>query len=451
MSTKAIVCRCEDVTLADVAAHASRSATRRVEEVKRYTGLGTGPCQGKECMVHAARLCARAQRRRRDASCAVHLAPAGRSRRRSAIFARPETSDDDEAAMKAKHPSRPQGRPSATCEIAIIGGGVMGLGIAYHLAKRGLNDVVVLERGYLAQGASGRNGGGVRMQWSTELNVRLMQESIELCRRFAQEIGVNVWFRQGGYLFLASTSASARMMERNVALQNRCGVPTRMLDARGGAARIVPELDVNEDRRAPATTRRTACSFPWPFLWGYAHQALKRGVEVHLFTDVTAIERATAAASRCRTTKGDGARRARHQRRRRLVARGGAPGRRRAAEPAAPPRDPLDRAAQAVPDADGERAVVGALLLAVDARRDRRRHHRRGSRRRASQLGSRLKFLTTLAREMVSLMPRFADVKVLRQWAGPVRRQSPTATRSSASRRACPASSSPAASSATAS
>src|SRR5262249_15417346 len=84
-------------------------------------------------------------------------------------------------------------------EIAIVGGGVMGLAIAYYLARRGVQDVVVLERGYLAEGASGRNGGGVRQQWSTEINIRLMQESVELCRRFAVDLGVNVWFRQGGY------------------------------------------------------------------------------------------------------------------------------------------------------------------------------------------------------------------------------------------------------------
>src|SRR6185436_15710658 len=126
--------------------------------------------------------------------------------------------------MKEIQPT--QGPPRKKCEIAIIGGGVMGLSIAYQLAKRGLTDVVVLERGYLAQGASGRNGGGVRMQWSTEINVRLMQQSIALCRRFAQELGVNIWFRQGGYLFLAKTEAERARMEANVALQNRCGVPT---------------------------------------------------------------------------------------------------------------------------------------------------------------------------------------------------------------------------------
>jgi sarcosine oxidase subunit beta len=56
MSTKAIVCRCEDVTLADIQ-HTLAIGYRTVEEVKRYTGLGTGPCEGKECMAQAARLC----------------------------------------------------------------------------------------------------------------------------------------------------------------------------------------------------------------------------------------------------------------------------------------------------------------------------------------------------------------------------------------------------------
>ena len=103
----------------------------------------------------------------------------------------------------------------ASAEIVIIGGGVIGLAIAYYLAKRGLEDVVVVERGYLAEGASGRNGGGgVRQQWSTELNIRLMQESVELCRRFAVDLGVNVWFRQGGYLFLARNAEEVARLDK---------------------------------------------------------------------------------------------------------------------------------------------------------------------------------------------------------------------------------------------
>ena len=69
----------------------------------------------------------------------------------------------------------------AKAEIVIVGGGVMGLSIAYHLARVGVTDIVVLDRSYLCGGASGRNGGGIRAQWSSEQNVRLMQESIRMC------------------------------------------------------------------------------------------------------------------------------------------------------------------------------------------------------------------------------------------------------------------------------
>ncbi len=175
-------------------------------------------------------------------------------------------------------------------EIAIVGGGVMGLSIAYHLARRGLDDVVVLERGYLAEGASGRNGGGVRQQWSTEINIRLMQESVELCRRFAVELGVNVWFRQGGYLFLARNAQEVARLEKNIALQNRCGVATRMLDAEG-ARSIVPELDLTGIVGA-AYNPSDGILFPWPFLWGYARQAAAHGVRI--FTQ-TPVDRARAS------------------------------------------------------------------------------------------------------------------------------------------------------------
>ena len=105
----------------------------------------------------------------------------------------------------------------------------------------------------------GRNGGGVRQQWSTEINIRLMQESVELCRRFAVDLGVNVWFRQGGYLFLARTQKEVARLEKNIALQNRCGVAHEDARSPKAAQEIVPELDlagivgaaVQPDRRHP--------------------------------------------------------------------------------------------------------------------------------------------------------------------------------------------------------
>src|SRR5689334_9734922 len=130
-------------------------------------------------------------------------------------------------------------------DVAIIGAGVMGLALAYNLAVGGARRVVVLDANYLAWGASGRNGGGVRQQWSTEMNIRLMQESLSICAGFAQEMGINVWMRQGGYLFLARTETTRARLEASIALQNRCDVPTRLIDL-SEARQLVPELEVRD-------------------------------------------------------------------------------------------------------------------------------------------------------------------------------------------------------------
>src|SRR5947209_5585694 len=92
-------------------------------------------------------------------------------------------------------------------DVVIVGAGIMGLAIAYNLAKtHGIANTVVVDKSYLCGGASGRNGGGVRAQFSSEENIRLMQESIRICRDFAREMKINVWFRQGGYLFLVRSA-----------------------------------------------------------------------------------------------------------------------------------------------------------------------------------------------------------------------------------------------------
>src|SRR5580700_2842957 len=157
-------------------------------------------------------------------------------------------------------------------EVVVIGAGIMGLSIAYNLAKRhGITDVLVVDRGYLCGGASGRNGGGVRAQFSSEENIRLMQESIRICRDFAHEMKINVWFRQGGYLFLVRSEAGRRTLEASVAVQNTCGLATRMLTPRQ-AQKVVPELDL-DGVVAASFNPEDGVVFPWPFVWGYAAAA----------------------------------------------------------------------------------------------------------------------------------------------------------------------------------
>jgi heterotetrameric sarcosine oxidase beta subunit len=176
-----------------------------------------------------------------------------------------------------------------SAEVVIVGAGIMGLSIAYNLARHhGIRDVVIVDRSYVCGGASGRNGGGVRAQWSSEANVRLMQESIRICRDFAGEMKINVWFRQGGYLFLARSEEKRRALEQSVRVQNECGLMTRMLAPRE-AKDIVPELDV-DGVIAASFNPDDGVVFPWPFLWGYAEAAKKLGVDVSTFTDVVGFE-----------------------------------------------------------------------------------------------------------------------------------------------------------------
>jgi sarcosine oxidase subunit beta len=304
----------------------------------------------------------------------------------------------------------------ATAEIVIVGGGVIGLAVAYYLAKRGLNNVVVVERGYLAEGASGRNGGGVRQQWSTELNIRLMQESVELCRRFAVDIGVNVWFRQGGYLFLARSAAEVARLERNIAIQNRCGVATRMLEPRQALA-IVPELDINGIVGA-AYNPTDGILFPWPFLWGYARQAAAHGARIFTQTPVNGLERQKAGGYVVHTPRGS-------VRARRVINATGAWSPKLAqmigvgiptypirheicsSEPLKPFLRPMvSELASGLYCSQSMRGeIVGGVTLPG--------HDSTYSR------GSTLEFLATYARRLVRLIPILGDIKILRQWAGP--------------------------------
>lgn len=301
---KVIVCACEDSSEHDIEDALARGL-HDVESVKRYTGLGTGPCQGKSCQVRAVEHLARrgvlpdAARRPftpRPPGVPLALAdlaglePPGPPRQAPQVDPR------------ASHPLRPVVPLPMRAEVVIVGGGIMGLALAYQLAQRGVRDVVVIERGYLLEGASGRNGGGVRAQWSTETNIELARESLELCARFAQQLGINVWFRRGGYLFLAREERTVRQLERAARLHERHGLRTRLIDPKKAEA-LVPGLDAT-GVRAASFNPDDGVVFPWPFVWGYARGAIEKGVRVEPFTQVTGIDVSDGRVQGVRTDRG---------------------------------------------------------------------------------------------------------------------------------------------------
>ncbi|MEM0129092.1 MAG: FAD-binding oxidoreductase [Thermoplasmata archaeon] len=173
--------------------------------------------------------------------------------------------------------------------VAIVGAGVIGLFTAYHIARRGGGPVLVVDRGFLSSGASGRNGGGVRQQWQTRATVRLARESVGAYRRFATEFGYNPWFRQTGYLFLAEDEAARERLRPVHDLVRSEGLPSRWLDA-AEVARAVPGI------RPGAAVGGTFLGsdgtlYPFPVLWGLAEACRALGVDLRTGTEALGVDR----------------------------------------------------------------------------------------------------------------------------------------------------------------
>jgi sarcosine oxidase subunit beta len=133
----------------------------------------------------------------------------------------------------------------ASAEVVVVGGGVMGASALYHLTRAGCRDCLLVERETLGSGSTGKAAGGIRAQFSDELNIRIALECIRRYERFAEEPGGEIDFKQWGYLFLLTTAADVDAFSGSVVLQQSLGVPSRMI-ASDEAAAIVPALRVDD-------------------------------------------------------------------------------------------------------------------------------------------------------------------------------------------------------------
>lgn len=179
----------------------------------------------------------------------------------------------------------------------------MGASVAYHLARLGVTDVVLLEREkMLATGSTGRNAGGVRHQFSNAANIKLSIESIGLLEHFADVVGHPIDFHQDGYLFLLSSPASVETFQRNVALQRSLGVDVQWLDPAIAAA-LAPGL--NTDGVIAATfCQRDGIADPNGVTMGFAKTAQALGVAVERDVEVTGIRVDADRVAAVETTRG---------------------------------------------------------------------------------------------------------------------------------------------------
>ncbi|MEV6655293.1 FAD-dependent oxidoreductase [Streptomyces sp. NPDC051219] len=186
--------------------------------------------------------------------------------------------------------------------VVIIGGGVIGASIAFHLIEAGVRDVLVLERDEPASGSSGKPIGGVRAQFSDPLNIRLGQRSLEAWREFGARPGADIGLRSVGYLFLLTDDADVATFGRGVEVQNELGVPSRIITPREALA-LCPYLDPRTITAA-AYSPADGYALPGAAVTGYLRAARRHGATVRTRCAVTAIETDGAAVRAVRTRDG---------------------------------------------------------------------------------------------------------------------------------------------------
>lgn len=188
----------------------------------------------------------------------------------------------------------------AGADIAVVGAGVMGTSAAYHLADLGA-DVVLIEKETIAAGSTSKAAGGFRAQFADELNVRMAIENIARLTRFEDEFGIDIDFKQWGYLFLLLDDEVA-MFEQAVDLQRRHGVPTEVLDPEEIEG-LVPGLHLDDVAAATYCPTDGYCT-PEAVAQGYARAASERGGRVVQGCTVRTIDAEDGAVQSVTTDRG---------------------------------------------------------------------------------------------------------------------------------------------------
>jgi sarcosine oxidase, subunit beta len=160
----------------------------------------------------------------------------------------------------------------------VVGGGVIGTSIAFHLAEAGVANVVLIERDELGAGSTSKAAGGVRAQFSDALNIQLGARSLRAFADFGARPGQEIDFRQVGYLFLLSRQQDVAAFERSIELQNRLGVPSRLIDP-GEARRLSPSIDT-DGLLAAAFSPDDGLATPEAVVQGYAAGARRHGAHL---------------------------------------------------------------------------------------------------------------------------------------------------------------------------
>jgi sarcosine oxidase subunit beta len=177
-----------------------------------------------------------------------------------------------------------------TADVVIIGSGIVGSSVAYHLAEQGCTNVLVIEReAHQGKGSTGKSMGGVRAQFATDVNIQMSRYSIDFFSRFDEVVGYPADYRAHGYLFCANNEQHLDYLKTNRERQLALGVSNVELVSREDIVKFVPQL------RADDIIGGTFCPTdgfvdPHSVMMGFMLKARERGVRLWLDSQVTGIE-----------------------------------------------------------------------------------------------------------------------------------------------------------------
>ncbi|AER67304.1 FAD dependent oxidoreductase [Thermovirga lienii DSM 17291] len=191
-----------------------------------------------------------------------------------------------------------------TADVAIIGGGVHGCSVAWHLAKEGLK-VVLFERDYLSSGGSGRSAAGIRQQFGTEVNCRLALYNLEKFPVLQEELEyeADLEYDPSGYLWIAYSESQLEQLRKNVALQNSLGINSKILTPEE-IKEVAPGLNT-EGMLGASWNEKDGHINPHTLTFAYADAAKRLGAVIQTQTLVTGIEVKENKVTGIKTTKGD--------------------------------------------------------------------------------------------------------------------------------------------------
>ena len=177
-----------------------------------------------------------------------------------------------------------------TADVVIIGSGIVGSSVAYHLAQAGCTNVLVVEReAHQGKGSTGKSMGGVRAQFSTPVNIQMSRYSIDFFSKFDEVVGHPADYRAHGYLFCATNENHLAYLKANRKRQNDLGVTNVEWVSPEDISKMVPQLRV-DDILGGTFCPTDGFVDPHSVMMGFMLNARERGARLWLDTQVTAIE-----------------------------------------------------------------------------------------------------------------------------------------------------------------